>query len=159
MPTVRIRDLLPWRPDGDQFAGEPGERFWAAWKAAKAALRAAGVQIHKDRDGLWEAVWRPVGDLEATVALEVELPAAEATIPVEQVIGLHESLRWIARRQGQPGQGFGLFDLKAGERLAGRQRLTQREAVTARRLARKYRRQLPASLLAAAGLQEEDKAG
>lgn len=79
---------------------------------------------------------------------------APAFTPV-QVSAIHASLRILAgmdmdRAAELNGVGYNKLDTDLGHSLAGATRLTQRQAVLGLRLVRRYRRQLPEGLLAAA---------
>lgn len=89
----------------------------------------------------------------ATVTVkQVEDVAAKLTD--EQVAASHTCLRILARMcdgaQELDGMGFSKFDARVGHSLASQESLTKRQGVLAIKLANKYRRQLPAELLAIA---------
>lgn len=73
--NVEIKSLLPWGPEkqvdtarGIWFlrVAPPTEGFWSAWRAAKDALRDAGIGVGKNRNsGAWEVCWWRALDPEA----------------------------------------------------------------------------------------------
>lgn len=76
------------------------------------------------------------------------VPATEAQIPA-----VHAALQFLSARcdhaRAIDGQGFNKMDAQFGHDLAGRPRLTVKQATFGLRMVTKYRRQLPDALLAA----------
>lgn len=57
----------------------PGEDFWAAWRACKESLKAAGVSLGKnERSGAWEACWWQIPPA-TRAASEAAIAASAAT--------------------------------------------------------------------------------
>lgn len=92
MKTVAIADLAHWseaRPvvtaRGPRLlqTATPTAEFWAAWKASKTVLKAAGVSLSKSDSGLWEACWwhEPEGTRAAIAASHATDSAAEIPSP------------------------------------------------------------------------------
>jgi SWI/SNF-related matrix-associated actin-dependent regulator 1 of chromatin subfamily A len=84
---------------------------------------------------------------------EVEEQAADIT--ERQIEAIHLGLRMLAGMDQdyaaeRNDMGFSRFDVKIGHSLAERSKLTPKQAVLGLRLVNKYRRQLPAELLAQA---------
>jgi len=77
-----------------------------------------------------------------------------ATMTPERIEAVHRGLQMLAGMcdgaQELDGAGFGRFDVRLGHDLAGRAFLTARQAALGAKLVNKYRRQLPAELVAAA---------
>lgn len=93
-------------------------------------------------------VRRPNGRLVECKPLDLE---AELLTP-PMVEAAHTAMKILAAddpdlASSQNGVGFSKFDVEVGHSLAERTTLTRRQAALARRLARKYRRQLPDGLL------------
>jgi hypothetical protein len=79
------------------------------------------------------------------------------TLTVPQIAAIHQALRMIADLDGDHakvlnGIGFSRLDGMIGHSLADCGRLTPKQAALGQTLVRKYRRQVPDALLAAAGL-------
>jgi SWI/SNF-related matrix-associated actin-dependent regulator 1 of chromatin subfamily A len=99
------------------------------------------------------------GALEAPKPLQApEKPVQAPPVPTvgeltrDQIAATHEALRIIASNcdgaQALDGYGFNKLDSSFGKSLAGRESLTPAQAQYGRKLAIKYQRQIPASLLA-----------
>lgn len=98
----------------------------------------------------------PDPDPPATAEVTRAMVEAEApTLAVEQVQAIHDCLRILAamdtdRARVQNNAGFNKLDTDIGCSIAAKPVLTQKMAVLGKRLVNKYRRQLPAELLATA---------
>ncbi len=74
------REVVTSRGRRNLRKAAPTESFWAAWRADKAALQAAGVSCGKDREtGAWEACWwQPIAE-EKLAAEKTAIAASRAT--------------------------------------------------------------------------------
>jgi hypothetical protein len=73
-------------------------------------------------------------------------------LPPEQVEAIHTALKLLASRCdgafAEDGAGFNKLDTNFGHSLASAPRLSQKQAAAGKKLANKYRRQLPGDLMA-----------
>lgn len=102
----------------------------------------------------------PVKELPTTVDIAPDkIDEQAAQISPEQVAAIHLGLRMLAGvcdgARELDGCGYNKIDTCIGKSLAGQAALTARQAVLGRRLVTKYRRQLGAELLEAAGVCKE----
>lgn len=91
----------------------------------------------------------------ATHDIRREALAQEAeTLTPESIAAIHQGLRMLARvcdgAMALDGSGFNRFDSVLGKSLAQMGRLTGKQAILGKKLCNKYRRQLPAEVLAVA---------
>lgn len=85
------------------------------------------------------------------------------TLTPEQVVAVHTALKLLAGLDGDRaaelnGMGYNKLDTAIGHSLANQQSLTAKQAALGLKLARKYRRQLPAELLPSMGVETSAKA-
>jgi SNF2 family DNA or RNA helicase len=89
-------------------------------------------------------------------ATQRQIREAAEQLTAEEIAAIHQGLQMLARvcdgAASLDDMGFAKIDVAIGHSLAQRQTLTPKQAALGQRLVRKYRRQLPAELLAAAGL-------
>lgn len=88
-----------------------------------------------------------------------KIEAEAAKLQPEQIRAIHEALRMLAglcdgARQ-LDGSGFNRIDARIGHSLAHAPRLTPKQAALGKRIATKYRRQLPESIVEAMAEREE----
>lgn len=138
------------RMDADVSAAEAAlrDRAVPAPEAGNPALAAALARIAARDEAAIERA--------ATAALTPEeVAAAAAALTPAQVAAIHEGLRILSDRdldgaRDRNGVGFSKVDTYVGQTLARQGELTSRQAVLGLTLVRRYRRQLPGELLAAA---------
>lgn len=117
------------------------------------ALDRAVAVSEKDRPAFvakvaTDAAGEPLEELEEKAAAK---PAPTVALTGEQVAAIHQALRIVAAMDEDRAQtlndiGFSKFDTRFGCELAGRDRLSPRQAAAGMKLARKYRRQYPMPL-------------
>jgi hypothetical protein len=99
-----------------------------------------------DKDG------KPIEAKEAKTEVTVKVEAApQAGMSAEQIQAAHQAMKMLAGvcdgARSWDDHGFNKIDTAFGKSLAAQHSLTEKQAKIAARLANKYRRQLPASLL------------
>lgn len=85
------------------------------------------------------------------------------TLTPEQIAAVHTALKLLAGMDGDRaaelnGIGFNRLDTAIGHSLASQPTLTAKQAALGLKIARKYRRQLPAELLSLMGVETSAKA-
>ncbi len=101
----------------------------------------------------------PVGAVEPTKPTtkvgDVEV-GIESTINQQTAKAIHVAIQYLADRCdgafAEDGAGFNKLDSRFGKDLANRFSLTPKQALTAQKLVRKYQKQIPEPMLAAAGV-------
>lgn len=93
--TINLEELTTWSAPKEITTrlgrknlrkGPATESFWAAWRAGKDALKAAGISCSKnDRTGEWEACWWQPLDAAVVVAQEAAVEASRQAAPVADV--------------------------------------------------------------------------
>lgn len=98
--NVQLSDLCKWgaakRVETSQGprnlrTAPANESFWAAWRADKASLKAAGISCSRNKDGSWEACWwLPLAaeEVEALNAASAASRAVDADIAIPVPAGL-----------------------------------------------------------------------
>ena len=85
-----------------------------------------------------------------------KIDAIAAILTPEQMVAVHDAIRVVAARCDgafqEDGAGFNKIDTHVGKDLAARATLSRRASALAFVIVRKYRKQVPADLAAAAGL-------
>jgi len=113
---------------------------------------------NNERAAIAEEIEAPIDDRPATVDVTREKVAEIAvTLTETQISAIHQGLQILAdydvdRARDLNGMGFNKMDSGIGHSLAERAFLSPKQAALGLRLVTKYRRQLPAEVLEAAGV-------